>query len=405
MCAELTLSSTTGIEWDSLVVALLALYKFVSLPVRLTARFLFRVWTIYARIVQALGVEGFQSTVTSAVVVLVCMWAVQATYTWSHASIDAPSKMDMDVPQVDVAATVPHHSILDALVERVTSLESAVANLASAATAAETPVAILELEKKVLSMEHQLNTVTMRVDNESKRYGDAIDDTAETLLATKERLEAVAGTMHTLVQDVSQMAAAKGHLVDYEKLAEGIIKKVANNELESLVAALRDSGAVSSENTENDSMMSRENIIAVIREELRTVEAEMERREQAFLAKQQQQPQQTSDRLTVDETQIEAHMVQAIIDRALARFDADRLALPDYALRSAGARILRHRGLTSKIFIDDYGYEKAAKRGGANGGGLVGWVQRLVMPVRKLPVPPPSANPPEIVIDVGGMVL
>ena len=72
--------------------------------------------------------------------------------------------------------------------------------------------------------------------------------------------------------------------------------------------------------------------------------------------------------------------------------------IPNYASRSVGARILRYGGLTSKIYIDKYGY---ASRQTVPRTGVLGWVQNLLLPAARLPSPPPTANPPEVVIDVG----
>ena len=72
---------------------------------------------------------------------------------------------------------------------------------------------------------------------------------------------------------------------------------------------------------------------------------------------------------------------------------------PDFASRSVGARILRYGGLTSKIYIDRYGY---ISRQTIPRTGWLGWVQNMLLPAARLPSPPPNANPPEVVIEVGG---
>ena len=71
------LSNRYGVEWDSLVVALLALVKLATWPARYAFRIAFRVWTFASLAMQAVGIPP--SLVLSVMTMVFFIYTFQTT--------------------------------------------------------------------------------------------------------------------------------------------------------------------------------------------------------------------------------------------------------------------------------------------------------------------------------------
>jgi hypothetical protein len=85
-----------------------------------------------------------------------------------------------------------------------------------------------------------------------------------------------------------------------------------------------------------------------------------------------------------------------MIQNVVKAHASERLGKPDYALRSAGGRILRYGGLTSKIYVDEFAKKSLLHSVDTSVGA---WLQNLVWPDTRTPRIPISATPPDVVID------
>lgn len=394
-----------GFEWDNVIVWLIAIAKAITYPIRLAIRLLFAGWKLIS-----FWLEDFSPLR----ILLILGGTVLALYLLSSMrnilSSFGPLQPAELIPSANESFTqqftYPEFD-LTGIQHRLDRIETTLRKLSTDSISKEEMQVLqndLDAARKRLESVSSAKDVEKELSSEIGRLRDYTHDLKHDIESLDQQLETVEANIAT---------GFKTGSVDYESIQKSILQKIEQSLPDMLPArvdtkghvdvspafweylqdkfvAKKDNPHLNSSGTQ--SAINKAEVMDLIKDRLAGLESQIQHREEAFRA------QLTGDqKYQVDNVAVELSMIKEMIRDEMDKQGSSTGYHPDYALRSLGARIIRYGGLTSRIYVDEYGRKQM--NGKSVGSSLVSWIQSLVWPSWKFPQPPPTANPPEVIID------